>query len=95
MAVLRAESPRAERPLAFLADARRLLLDGGEAVEISFPIPALMERRAGRYRALIVLSAATRGAIGRTLGPTLEALDGAARAARVRYSIDVDPQDTL
>ena len=45
--------------------------------------------------ALIVLSAATRGAIGRTLGPTLEALDGAARAARVRYSIDVDPQDTL
>ncbi|MGE0484685.1 MAG: primosomal protein N' [Gammaproteobacteria bacterium] len=95
MAVLRAESPRAERPLAFLADARRMLLEGAAGVDISFPIPALMERRAGRYRALVVLSAATRGVIGRVLGRRLEALDAAARAARVRHSIDVDPQDTL
>jgi primosomal protein N' (replication factor Y) len=95
MAVLRAESPRAERPLAFLADARKLLLEDTEGVDISFPIPALMERRAGRYRALVVLSAPTRGAIGRVFARRLEALDVAARAARVRHSIDVDPQDTL
>lgn len=96
MAVLRAESSSAGRPLQFLAAARaELLQHGGAALEISFPIPALMERRAGRYRALIVISAHERALIGRVLGASMEALEQLARQIRLRWSLDIDPQDTL
>lgn len=95
MAILRAEGPRPGQAREFLGTARALLLDAGGAAHVSYPIPALMERRAGRYRALVVVSAGSRAAIARVLGGQLQALDELARRARVRFSIDIDPQDTL
>ncbi|MEX2480574.1 MAG: primosomal protein N' [Gammaproteobacteria bacterium] len=95
MAIVRGESTQIARPLEFLAAARKLLLSEASPVAVSFPIPALMERRAGRYRGLIVISADSRRAIGRLLGRHMDDLDALARRVRVRFSIDVDPQDTL
>ncbi|MEQ8663406.1 MAG: primosomal protein N' [Gammaproteobacteria bacterium] len=95
MAIVRAESPQATRPFEFLGELRQRLRAAAPGVEVSYPIPALMERRAGRYRALVVLRAPARQAIGRLLGHCMDDIDSLARAARVRYAIDVDPQDTL
>lgn len=96
MALLRADSPRPGVALQFLADARRQLQGAaGEALDISYPLPALMEKRAGRYRALIVLRAAQRSVVGETLHAALGALGELAQRSRVRFAIDVDPQDTL
>ena len=64
-------------------------------LDLSYPLPAMMERRAGRYRALMVMRAAQRFDIGRVLRAALPALDEMANKARVRPAIDVDPQDTL
>lgn len=96
MAILRAESAQPAAALKFLGEARRLLLAAAPAeLDLSYPLPAMMERRAGRYRALMVMRAAQRFDIGRVLRAALPALDEMANKARVRPAIDVDPQDTL
>ena len=95
MAIVRSEATFATRPLEFLAAVRTELMAGGPRVEMSYPIPALMERRAGRYRALIVITAPNRNAIGQLISRHLRAIETLARRERVRFSIDIDPQDTL
>jgi primosomal protein N' (replication factor Y) len=96
MAILRAESAQPAAALKFLGEARRLLLAAAPAeLDLSYPLPAMMERRAGRYRALMVMRAAQRFDIGRLLRAALPALDEMAGKARVRPAIDIDPQDTL
>ncbi len=96
MAIVRAESHDPARPMQFLAAARKALLaDDPAGLEISYPIPALMERRGGRYRALIVLTSSRRTAIGQVLRAQMNAIESLARGARVRWSLDIDPQDTL
>ena len=96
MAILRAESAQPSAALKFLGEARRLLLTQASAeLDLSYPLPAMMERRQGRYRALMVMRAAQRFDIGRLLRAALPALDELATKARVRPAIDIDPQDTL
>jgi primosomal protein N' (replication factor Y) (superfamily II helicase) len=95
MAIVRAEATFAARPLEFLAAVRSELMANGPPIETSYPIPALMERRAGRYRALIVISAPSRTTIGQVISLHLQAIETLARRQRVRFSIDIDPQDTL
>ena len=96
MALIRSEAVDAEAPKAFLEAVR----EAGEAqcgddVLLMGPVPAPMERRAGRYRAQLLLQAAQRSplhALLRRLVPVLPDLPGARRA---RWSVDVDPQDML
>ncbi|MCW8890776.1 MAG: primosomal protein N', partial [Sedimenticola sp.] len=93
-ALLRAEAPQESAPRAFLDEAHEqgLLLAGGR-VEFWGPVPAPMERRAGRYRAHLLLQANQRGDLQRLLAPWLNTLVGLKSARRVRWSIDVDPQE--
>jgi primosomal protein N' (replication factor Y) len=96
LAIVRAESAHPTRAFEFLARARKLLAAGASPqLELSFPIAAALERRAGRHRALIVLTSRRRAEIGRVLAERLPELEEDARRARVRWSLDVDPQDTL
>jgi primosomal protein N' (replication factor Y) len=50
-----------------------------------------MERRAGRYRANLLLQASQRAPLQRLLAATLPELDELKQARKVRWSIDVDP----
>lgn len=96
LAILRADAPRPAPPAEFLAAARELLVAGADPhTDISYPIPAQLERRAGRHRALIVISTRSRRAIGTLLSSRLEAIDQLARKTRVRWALDVDPHETL
>lgn len=92
MAVLRAESTQAEVPLKFLQQARDLL-EKSAAVEIGAPIPALMERRAGRVRAQMLLQSGQRPALQRLLAQALPLIEQLPLARKVRWSVDVDPYD--
>ncbi len=56
-------------------------------------VRAPMEKRAGRYRAQLLLSAPRRGDLREALGPWLAWLETWPRSRRVRWSIDVDPVD--
>ncbi len=94
-ALLRAESVKAEAALAFLRGARELArrcAKGGE-VQVMEPVPSPMERRAGRYRAQLLIQSTERKPLHATLDCLLVFLDEAKARRRVRWSIDVDPAD--
>ncbi len=95
MVLLRAEAPAAETAMGFLeAVAARINVTGNPAVEVWGPVPATMERRAGRYRAQLVLQSEQRGALQHLLSNLVRQLETTREARRVRWSVDVDPVDT-
>ena len=52
-----------------------------------------MPRRAGMYRAQLLLHAASRGALHAALDASMPVLHALPDARRVRWSLDVDPID--
>jgi primosomal protein N' (replication factor Y) len=62
-------------------------------VQLLGPAPAPMERRAGRYRAQVLLHAATHSPLQKFMSAWLPALATLPEARRVRWSIDVDAID--
>jgi primosomal protein N' (replication factor Y) len=93
LALLRAEAPKAEAAAAFLQAARGLLGAQSEGIELLGPAPAPMALRAGRHRAQLLLVATERAALHQALARTLRALGTLREARRVRWSLDVDPQE--
>ncbi len=95
--LLRAESIRASDPLSFLDQAAEMgrSLPGSDQVEFWGPVPAPMERRAGRVRAHLLIQAAQRQALHRWLGSWVGQLGALPEARRVRWSVDVDPMEML
>ncbi len=95
--LLRAESTRASDPLSFLEQATALgrSLPGSDQVEFWGPVPAPMERRAGRVRAHLLIQAEQRQALHRWLAPWVAQLGALPEARRVRWSVDVDPMEML
>ncbi|WP_260294344.1 primosomal protein N' [Sedimenticola hydrogenitrophicus] len=93
-ALLRAEAPREGAPREFLEEAAALAetLAAGR-VELWGPVPAPMERRAGRYRAHLLLQADQRAELQRLLCAWVSQLAKLKSARRVRWSIDIDPQE--
>ncbi|MDH3590172.1 MAG: primosomal protein N', partial [Gammaproteobacteria bacterium] len=78
-------------PQQFLNEARRC---AGETpgIELLGPAPAPMPRRAGRYRAQLLIQGARQPlqSFLSTWKPNLAALE---HARRVRWSLDVDPME--
>ena len=95
-ALLRADSPDEGAAMAFLQAARakaQPLTPPG--AELWGPAPSGMERRAGRIRAQLLLQASTRGSLQALLRALLPRLRTLKTAGRLRWSIDVDPQESL
>jgi len=90
--VLRAESARREVPLEFLDRAREAAAAmAGADVEVLGPATAPMERRAGLFRAQLLLHAPTHSPLQRLLARWLPVVEELPEARKVRWSIDVDP----
>jgi primosomal protein N' (replication factor Y) len=95
LAMLRVESKKRGEALAFARSAARAaqrLARAASAVEIFDPVAAALERRAGFERAQLLVCSASRGQLQPFLHAWNRAL-GRARPTRVRWSIDVDPQE--
>ena len=93
-ALLRASATRLETAEAFLqqaADAAAGL--GGGCVAVWGPVPAPMPRRAGKFRAQLLLQAPERKQLQRLLDGLVPCLQKLPDASRVRWSLDVDPAD--
>jgi primosomal protein N' (replication factor Y) len=92
LALLRAEAVDKQAPLAFLEEAKqeaeRLPHEG---IWLLGPVPAPMERRAGRSRAQLLLQAESRQALHRLLNQWAPALEGIKSGRKARWSLDVDP----
>lgn len=96
LTLLRCESVDTRAARAFLDDAINL---GNEVnkneLDIFGPIPAPMEKRAGRYRYQIMLQSKQRKALHRFVSWWAPQLQQLTSARKVRWSIDVDPYDTF
>lgn len=95
-ALIRAEAQQQELAINFLRIAGKELERMAEGeLGIYGPISALLERRAGRYRFQLVVQADRRRTLGRFLQPWVVWLEGLPEARKVRWSVDIDPQDML
>jgi primosomal protein N' (replication factor Y) len=90
-ALLRAEAPKLDTALDFLAAAARAAAPHADGITVYDPVPAGMMRRAGRERAQLLVQCASRARLREFLGHWRQAL--AARSSRARWSLDVDPLD--
>ncbi|MCP5149965.1 MAG: primosomal protein N' [Ectothiorhodospiraceae bacterium] len=94
-ALLRAEAPTPELAHAFLERARGLAAEHLPRVDLVGPLAAPMERRAGRYRAQLLLEAAARAHLHDGLAAWTQVLEGLPEARKARWSLDVDPQEMI
>ncbi len=92
LALVRAEAHQPDQAIGFLQHCRVLAEQAaGPGVRILGPAPAPMERRAGRYRAQLLLQSGRRAALHILLAQMLSGIEQSSRARTVRWSLDVDP----
>ena len=94
-ALIRAESTQSGAPMTFLRSAALAgeALPYRKAVEIMAPVPSPMERRAGRFRAQLLVRSKYENRFHRFLDNWLQGIELSRGAKAVRWSIDVDPQE--
>jgi primosomal protein N' (replication factor Y) len=93
-ALLRADGPDAEAVMVFTQSA----LEAGKAlthagIELLGPAPAIMERRAGRYRFHLLAQARQRPQLQAFVREWVPAVSQLPRNKRLRWSLDIDPQE--
>ena len=94
MVLLRCEAIQIEQGFQFMNAAKQSLGLVSTTCEHYGPLPAPMEKRAGRYRSQIILQSGDRKDIHRTLQQWLPQLRQLKESRKIRWSIDVDPYDT-
>jgi primosomal protein N' (replication factor Y) len=57
------------------------------------PLPSMMEKRAGRYRAQLLVQSPSRASLHKFLRYWIDSIDNASKSRTVRWSLDVDPVD--
>lgn len=89
-ALLRAESTSRRLALDFLEE-----LAGAKNphVDVFGPFPSSMEKRAGRYRALLMISSLSRQSLHRELKEKILLSEASKLGKKLRWSVDVDPID--
>ena len=96
LALVRAEALQRDAPQSFLRDAGACASARPHpGVSVLGPVPSPMERRAGRYRAQLLVDATSRGALQRFLPEWIAELESLPSARKVRWSVDVDPQEMV
>lgn len=92
--LLRASAISQGLPMTFLQEARDCLQDTRESsMEVWGPVVPPMEKRAGRFRAQLLLQSGSRGCLHRLLAAWLPKVEKLKLARKVRWSLDVDPLD--
>ena len=93
MALLRAESTKAQNAYDFLADL--VPADPFPGIQLMGPLPAPMERVAGKYRFQLHIQASQRKALHQYMTQLIDyVVHHHSLTSRVRWSVDIDPIDT-
>ena len=96
LALVRAEALQRDAPQSFLHDAGACASARPHpGISVLGPVPSPMERRAGRYRAQLLVDATSRAALQRFLPGWIAELESLPSARKVRWSVDVDPQEMV
>ena len=92
--LVRAEAGKRELPIEFLQEARSLALrHGTRELELFGPMQSPLGKKAGHFRAQLILQATRRSMLQRVGHVLVDALAAHPLARRVRWSVDVDPLD--
>ncbi len=94
LSIIRAEDQQEQLAIQFLTEVHAIL-NQQQKVIVMGPVPAMMEKRAGRFRAQLLLSCSTRKPIHQLLDHYIEAISALKLARKVRWSIDIDPLDLM
>ncbi len=95
-AILRAEAMSAELPKQFLSKVRDLLNQKSiPDVKILGPLPAAMERKAGKFRQQVVVRSENRSSINNLFRNAMLTIESDKLAGKVRWSLDVDPYECV
>ena len=96
LALLRAEASHRDHPQQFLNQARDTAQAFNVAgVDLLGPVPAPMEKRAGHYRAHLLIQATRRGNLHHLLDVWLPGLAKIPGQRKVRWALDVDPTEMI
>lgn len=66
----------------------------GPGIDTWGPLPAVIARRADKHRAQLILNASSRSQLNRLLTGICQQLEQRKLPSGVRWTIDVDPQET-
>ncbi len=92
LALLRAEGASMSEAMTFLnAAAEAAMKLKSPSVRLWGPVAAPMQRKAGRYRAQVLLQAASHAPLQKLLARWLPELEASVEAKKIRWSIDIDP----
>lgn len=91
-ALIRAESVSASSAHQFLAACAGLFMQQPGLLVLG-PVPAIMEKRQGRFRMQLLLQSKQRKCLHHAMAGCLAELQSLPLVNKVRWSIDVDPQD--
>lgn len=90
--ILRVRAGQLEAVQAFLIQAKNSAHDMlPKEIKIQGPIIPAMEKKAGQYRAFLLLTRTQRGQYARPINAWIEHLSQQKKANRVHWSVDVDP----
>jgi primosomal protein N' (replication factor Y) len=90
LALLRAEGKVEEEVYEFLNNQKKVLLPQVPEAQVLGPVPAFMSKKAGKFRAQLLLQATSRKQLHEAL-LRLEYQLGQYPSRKIRYGIDVDP----
>ncbi|MAW23601.1 MAG: primosomal protein N' [Cellvibrionales bacterium TMED47] len=96
LAVIRAESSYPKLATDFLSLARQISQQHAVSIvgiDLLGPLPALMEKRSGRYRFILQITSAKRSNLQQLLTEVAGALEKNKKDHKLRWSFDVDPQE--
>ena len=92
LAMIRSAAHKQQDALAFLQRATELIrIEKPEYLRVLGPVNAPMARKAGRYRAQLLIQSSDRKSLHTLLAILRPALEAEPTARKVRWSIDVDP----
>lgn len=95
-AVIRAEASDRSLAMDFLGEVAGMMAHSSQqAVMVMGPVPAIMEKKGGRYRAQLLLNSAKRKPLHQILDQHTDTISRHKLARKLRWSIDIDPMDLV
>lgn len=92
--LFRAESTDPRQAQRFLSCVSGLLANAPH-IQVLGPLPALMEKRQGRFRFQLLCQSVNRASLQSGVATCMLDIEGLPEARKVRWSIDVDPQEFM
>ena len=95
LALLRSEAHQQAPQWEFLQKAAALLKNIGRNLQIYGPIPAPLEKRAGKIRMQLLVLSNNRASLKQAMESCAPVIEKLPIAKKVRWSLDIDPQDMM